>query len=113
HAQAGAASTYSSGPFQPFARPAASILCGDFNMRPQDPLLARLRQAYADAWALAHPGAAHAPTFRLHDREHGETPYCCDFVFVSKELAERVATVRIDARTQASDHQPVIAEFRP
>jgi endonuclease/exonuclease/phosphatase family metal-dependent hydrolase len=106
------AKTYSSGPFQPFPRPAASILTGDFNMQPQDPLIARLRRVYADAWALAHPGVPHPPSFCLHDREHGETPYCCDFVFVSAELAGRVGAVRVDARTRASDHQPVIVEFK-
>ncbi len=48
----------------------------------------------------------------MHDRETGIAPYCCDFVFVSEDLAARVAAVRVDAETQASDHQPVIVEFR-
>jgi len=112
HAATKPSAQYPSGPFQPFPRPAAALLAGDFNMRPDDPLVARLRTAYADAWQLAHPGAPHPPTFCLHDREHGDAPYCCDFVFVSPELAPRVVAMRIDAATQASDHQPVIVEFR-
>ncbi|MBI1943441.1 MAG: endonuclease/exonuclease/phosphatase family protein [Betaproteobacteria bacterium] len=112
HAKAKPATTYSSGPFQPFPRPASSILTGDFNMRPEDPLVARLRQIYTDAWTLAHPAAAHPPTFCVHDREHGETPYCCDFVFVSRDLSARVASVEVNADTRVSDHQPVIVRFR-
>lgn len=97
------------GPFQPQPRPAAGILTGDFNMRPDDPLVARLGSAYVDAWQHSHAGAPHAPTFRLESAD--ETPYCCDFVFVTRDLAPRVRSVRVDARTRASDHQPVIVEF--
>lgn len=113
HAMTRPSGSYSSGPFQPFPRPAASILTGDFNMRPEDPLLAPLLETYTDAWTLAHPGEAHPPTFCLHDREHGETPYCCDFVFVTRDLAPRIAAVEVDVKTRASDHQPVIARFKP
>jgi endonuclease/exonuclease/phosphatase family metal-dependent hydrolase len=97
------------GPFRPQPRPAAGILTGDFNMRPDDPLIARLGGAYADAWIEAHPGQPHAPTFRLESAE--EAPYCCDFVFVTRDLAPRIRSVRVDAHTRASDHQPVIVEF--
>ena len=34
-----------------------------------------------------------------------------DFVFVSSDLVARIASVRIDAKAQASDHQPVIVTF--
>jgi endonuclease/exonuclease/phosphatase family metal-dependent hydrolase len=40
-----------------------------------------------------------------------EAPYCCDFVFVTRDLAPRIRSVRVDAHTRASDHQPVIVEF--
>lgn len=107
------------GPFVPQARPSAAIVCGDFNMRPGDPSLARLLAPFddgtprlVDAWQRAHPGKPHALTFRLYDRDPGKTAYCCDYVFVSEDLAPHVAAVRIDAATQASDHQPVIVEFR-
>ena len=111
HASAIPSTRYDSGPFEPFARPASAILTGDFNMRPDDRLVAELAQDYSDAWRVAHPGEPHPPTFCVHGREHGDAPYCCDFVFVSADLAPRVAAVRVDPECQASDHQPVVVEF--
>jgi endonuclease/exonuclease/phosphatase family metal-dependent hydrolase len=113
HARCRPSAGYDSGPFQPFPRPASAILAGDFNMRPGDPVLSRLREAFLDAWRVAHPDSPHPPTFRVHDAEEGEAPYCCDYVFVTPDLAPRVAAVRVDADCRASDHQPVIVEFRP
>jgi len=109
HAVARPSSRDDGGPFQPQPRPAAGILTGDFNMRTDDPLVARLREDLADAWTLAHPERPHPATFRL-DAAH-EPPYCCDFVFVTRDLAPRVRTVRVDLETRASDHQPVFVEF--
>ncbi len=100
-----------SGPFTPYARPASSILTGDFNMRPQDPLVAKLLGQWRDAWQIAHPREPQPATFGLHDKEFASDPYCCDFVFVSADLAPRVASARVDRETRASDHQPVIVEF--
>ena len=39
-------------------------------------------------------------------------PYCCDFVFVSEDLAPDVRALTVEAETQASDHQPVMLELR-
>ena len=107
------------GPFVPLARPSAAIVCGDFNMPPQDPSVARLLAPFdggapslVDAWKTMHPGTPHAHTFHLYDRDPGETPYCCDYVLVSEDLAPRITGMRVDAATRASDHQPVIVEFR-
>lgn len=111
HAITPPAETWKPGPFEPFARPAASILAGDFNMRPDDPSAARLREVWTDAWSAAQPGEPRPPTFRLYDDEFASEPYCCDFVFVAPELAPRIASVRIDGETRASDHQPVIVSF--
>jgi endonuclease/exonuclease/phosphatase family metal-dependent hydrolase len=107
-----AAKPKDSGPFAPMARPAGSILTGDFNMRPEDPLVARLLREWKDAWAVANPGKPHAPTFCVHDNTFSKTPYCCDFVFVSGDLTPRSSGMRTDLQNQASDHQPVIVEFR-
>jgi endonuclease/exonuclease/phosphatase family metal-dependent hydrolase len=104
---------YKSGPFEPMARPAASILAGDFNMKADDPSAARLREVWRDAWGIANPGQPHAPTFCYFDRTYSPEPYCCDFVFVTPDLAPRVAAVKVDLQTKASDHQPVIVTFRP
>jgi endonuclease/exonuclease/phosphatase family metal-dependent hydrolase len=103
---------YKSGPFEPMPRPAASILCGDFNMRPEDPSVSELKKNFVDAWTVAHPGEPHPPSFGIYDREFASEPYCCDFVFVTPDLASCIASVSIDTDTQASDHQPVIVEFR-
>ncbi len=103
------------GPFRPSARPQAAIVCGDFNLPPDDPLRARFLEAFAggaptfvDAWERLHPGAAHPHTFRVHEREKGESPYCCDYVFVTENLAPRLRAISIDRDNRASDHQPVI-----
>jgi len=103
------------GPFRPSARPQAAIVCGDFNLPPDDPLRARFLEAFAggaptfvDAWERLHPGAAHPHTFRVHEREKGQSPYCCDYVFVTENLAPRLRAISIDRDNRASDHQPVI-----
>jgi endonuclease/exonuclease/phosphatase family metal-dependent hydrolase len=113
HAATPPAKTWKPGPFEPFARPAASILTGDFNMRPDDPQVARLREVWADAWQVAHRGTPHPPSFGIFDRQFASEPYCCDFVLVTQDLAPRIAAVRIDVERQESDHQPVIVEFSP
>ncbi len=102
---------YKSGPFEPMARPAASILAGDLNMRPQDPGVIELKKHFVDAWTAAHPGKPHPPSFGLYDKEFASESYCCDFVFVTPDLALRIASVRLDPDNKASDHQPVIVEF--
>ena len=101
------------GPFAPYPRPAGSILTGDFNMRPDDPLVGELQRHWQDAWRVANPGRVQPPTFGVFDNEFTSEPYACDFVFVSDDLAPKVASARVDTETKASDHQPVIVEFRP
>jgi endonuclease/exonuclease/phosphatase family metal-dependent hydrolase len=107
------------GPFEHVQRGAASVLCGDFNFRFESDERRRLlapfddgTPGYADAWTLAHPERAHAPTAGLHDRAQWPEPFTCDFVFVSADLAPRVADVRVDDASDASDHQPVLLELR-
>jgi endonuclease/exonuclease/phosphatase family metal-dependent hydrolase len=101
------------GPFHTEAFPRSTIVCGDFNLPPQDPLhQAILDIGFIDAWQALNPGVAHPPTFRVHERDEGESPYCCDYVFVTPDLVPRLAAIRIDADNRASDHQPVIVELR-
>lgn len=97
------------GAFRAMPWPKDVIVCGDFNMPPEDPLLGGF---LVDAWRAMHPGKPHPPTFRVHERGEGESPYCCDYVFVTKALASRLAAIRIDSANRASDHQPVIVDFR-
>jgi endonuclease/exonuclease/phosphatase family metal-dependent hydrolase len=104
------------GPFQTYPRPAATIITGDFNLDPQDPGYARMGASFPDgvpplidAWRQARPGVAHAPTMCIYQKIDPTAPgYCCDFIFVSVDLAARVADVTVDGVTQVSDHQPVI-----
>ena len=118
HAWAKSSAQYRSGPFEPFERPVPAILTGDFNMKVDDPACMALRApfggkvpALVDAWAHAHPGEKHPPTFCLHGKQYAKEPYCCDFVFVSEDLAPRLKSVRVDVDTQDSDHQPVAVEL--
>jgi len=118
HSRAKASSQYRSGPFAPYERPAAAILTGDFNMKAGDAACVKLREPFegkvprlVDAWAHAHPGVRHPPTFCLHGTEYSKEPYCCDFVFVSENLAPRLRSVSVDMDTQDSDHQPVAVEL--
>lgn len=95
------------GPFRPLARPVSALVCGDFNMPPEDPLHARMKAGgFADAWEALHPGTPHPATFKVF--EEGETPYCCDFAFASEDLLPRLRSIRVDGANRASDHQPVI-----
>ena len=84
------------------------IVCGDFNMPPEDPLL---HGFLVDAWRTLHPGRPHPHTFRVHQPETGESPYCCDYVFVTRDLARRLRSIRVDGDNRASDHQPVVVEL--
>jgi len=112
------ASGDSDGPFRPQPHPAAAIVCGDFNLPPDDPLRARFLEAFidgapkfADAWKALHPRAPHPHTFRVHERKADQAPYCCDYVFVTEDIAPRLRSIAVDGDTKASDHQPVIVEL--
>lgn len=98
------------GSYESHGRSASAIVCGDFNLKPEDPLHRRMLDAgFADAWQALNPGKPHQHTFKLHEKE--EAPYCCDYVFVTPDLVPRLKSIRIDATTQASDHQPVMVEL--
>jgi endonuclease/exonuclease/phosphatase family metal-dependent hydrolase len=116
HAREGAIVDTTGGPFHTFLRPAATIITGDFNLEPTDPLHRRMSAPFSDgtptlvdAWERANPGVAHPATFKIYEKEvPGEPELHCDFIFVSEGLAARIADVRVDRETQAADHQPVI-----
>jgi len=104
------------GSFDIAPRPVSAIVCGDFNFKPDDPDYARITAPLApgvprlvDAWSVAHPGEAHAPTVGVY--EETWPVYCCDFVFVTEDLVPRVRAMTVDSTTDASDHQPVILEL--
>ncbi|MCO5106066.1 MAG: endonuclease/exonuclease/phosphatase family protein [Burkholderiaceae bacterium] len=108
----------SDSPFRSTPQTRSAILTGDFNFRPDDPLHGRLQaplgegsSPLVDAWQALHPHEAHPHTNGVHDREQWPAPYTCDFVFVSDDLAPRLRAIRVDADTQASDHQPMLVEL--
>ena len=107
------------GPYIAQPRPAHTIITGDFNLEPDDPLHARMEESFDDgtpplfdAWHLAHPGQPHDPTFKIYEKDPGESELHCDFIFVSEGLRARVTKLWVDTVTQVSDHQPVLLELR-
>ncbi len=116
HARSGKIVDKTCGPFHTYLRPAATIITGDFNLEPDDPLHARMGAAFADgtpplfdAWEVAHAGVPHPSTCKIYEKERpGEPELHCDFIFVSEHLKPQVTDVRVDRETQAADHQPVI-----
>lgn len=104
--------------FRPSPQAASAILAGDFNMPLADPSYEEIRRplvgggpAYRDAWPIVHGDLPHDATFCVHDDRYSKNPYCCDFVFVSADLADRVRRVEVDGATRDSDHQPVLLEL--
>ena len=102
------------GPFIPVPETASCILMGDFNMRPDDPLKAQIEAPFGDAvpalrdaWMTMNGARPHPPSFCIHDQRYG-TPHCCDFMFVSEDIAPRIRSIVYDVDTQLSDHQPVL-----
>jgi endonuclease/exonuclease/phosphatase family metal-dependent hydrolase len=120
HARRGDIVDQTGGPFHTRLRPAATIVTGDFNLEPDDPLHARMIASFdddtpplRDAWTLAHPGKPHPATFKIYEKEQPDEPeQHCDFIFVSADLGPRVQAVHVDHKTQAADHQPVVLELR-
>ncbi len=97
------------GSYESYTRGKSAIICGDFNLKPEDAHHRKMLDAgFVDAWTALNPGKPRQATFHLHD---GEPPYCCDYVFVTPDLVPRVRSMRIDTETRASDHQPVIVDL--
>lgn len=104
--------------FDPTPQTASAILAGDFNFPPEHPAYEEIQHAlpggapaYRDAWLEAHGRKPHMPTFCVHSNAYSKEPYCCDFVFVSADLAARVRSLEVESATRASDHQPMLLEL--
>jgi endonuclease/exonuclease/phosphatase family metal-dependent hydrolase len=103
--------------FAPRPRPACAVLCGDFNLEPGSQEYVRLTApidgpvpVWRDAWTALHPDTPHAPSVGLHGAEWPDRQYCCDFFFVTGDMVDRLRSIRVEADTAASDHQPVVLE---
>jgi endonuclease/exonuclease/phosphatase family metal-dependent hydrolase len=117
-AAAPAASKESNPAFAAWPRPASAIVCGDFNCEPDSPAhrlmqapIAAAVPAWCDAWQILSPGVPHAPSVGLHGADWPDRAYCCDFFFVTEDLAPRVRALQVGSETAASDHQPVVLEL--
>jgi len=95
----------------------SAVLTGDFNMRPEDGSKKRLSDGFengapalVDAWQALNGEKAHPPSFCIFEQLYG-VPHCCDFMFVTEDLAPRLRHMAYDQRSQASDHQPVLIEL--
>lgn len=96
-------------PYDPAPRPASLVLCGDFNIAPDD---AEYRQLFqpplVDAWRRARPGEPDPHTTGLFDRvQWPKGGHCRDYFAVTPDVAARIVSVDMDAATDASDHQPL------
>jgi len=103
------------GPYRTLPAPVGSIVCGDFNLGPDDSLFAEMQRpfpsgvpAFVDAWTARHGTLPHPPTTGVADRRQWpQGPHCRDYIFISGDLAGRIGDVAVDVETTASDHQPV------
>ena len=80
------------------------ILCGDFNDTPDSQTCQKLSQQFTDTWKAAGEGdgftiPAKKPRKRI------------DYIWTSKEPALEALKVWVP-ESEASDHRPVVAEFR-
>ncbi len=107
-------------PYAASASVRSAILCGDFNLGPDDPLHGLLDQPgrgevfYRDAWRAAHPGRPHPPTCGIFDAvQWPQGPHCRDFIFTTGDLGARISDLAVNEHTGASDHQPMMIQFNP
>ena len=117
HARAGTIVDETGGPFHTYLRPAATVVTGDFNLEPDNPLHARMCAPFADgtpsladAWEVAHPGAPHPGTFKVYEKDIPERAGARNATSSSSARAcsRAIARIRVDRDTKAADHQPVI-----
>ena len=109
----------SEGSYRTTPRPVGTVICGDFNLGPDEQLYRDIQKpfsagipSFVDAWTVAHGTAPHAPTTGVADaKQWPQGPHCRDYFFVTQNLGERVADVRVDVETTASDHQPLLLEL--
>ncbi len=106
------------GPYAIMPRPAKGVVCGDFNALPDDPVYkfltdpGRQHSGFLDAWQLACPDTANAPTCGLFDAgQWPEGPHCRDYFFLTRDLQKSVKDIHVNLETSASDHQPMLIDL--
>lgn len=115
--RAGVAPVQGPGGFAPTDEATSAILTADFNMKFDNPTFQRLLEraddgasGLVDAWSSLNPTEAHPFSFCIYDQRY-DTPHCCDFILLTRDLRPRLSRVFYDAETQVSDHQPVLVEL--
>jgi endonuclease/exonuclease/phosphatase family metal-dependent hydrolase len=112
----------SGSPYHAVAATTRTLLTGDFNFRPDDPLHARLCAPFderiprlVDAWEHLQAGQQHPRPHPhnagLYDRSYFTEPHTSDFFYASKDLLPHVRRFEVDGNTRSSDHQPQLLEL--
>lgn len=113
-------------PYHAFPHATKTILTGDFNFRPEDPLHARLQEPFTgadglpsphvprlvDAWQHLYGNRRHPINVGLYDREQWPEAFTCDFIYASEDLLPHLHGFAVDGYTKSSDHQPQLLELR-
>lgn len=96
-------------PYDLVARPASLVLCGDFNLGPQDlEYRALFAPPLVDAWRHARGDEPHPPTTGLYAREQWpQGAHCRDYFAVSADVATRIVRIECETASDASDHQAI------
>lgn len=115
HARAPAKMDASGGPFHWLGKPCAGVVTGDFNCEPGTDSYLRMLQpidestpVFRDAWHVIRGAEPHTHTVGLYDTAQWPRSFCCDFIFVSDDLARRLTSIEVDLVSEASDHQPLL-----
>jgi endonuclease/exonuclease/phosphatase family metal-dependent hydrolase len=109
----------SDGAYRTSPQPVGTIVCGDFNLGPDEPLyrdilapLAPEIPSFRDAWTIARGQAPHPPTAGVADfKQWPQGPHCRDYIFVTENLTGNATAVKVNVETTASDHQPLALEL--
>ena len=98
-----------SSPYDVVPRPSSLVLCGDLNLLPDDAdYRALFAPPFVDAWRHHRKSEKHPATTGLHDRQQWPMGgHCRDYFAVTPDVAARIASIEMDAATDASDHQPL------
>lgn len=101
------------GTYRPLAETQKTIICGDFNMTPDQSDYKGFTNPkdspIIDSWRFLHPKSDHLPTCGIFDVEQWpDGPHCRDFFFVTSGVQPHLRSMDVDTETNASDHQPVL-----
>ena len=107
-------------PYDPVALGSRTLLTGDFNFRPEDPLHAHVQAPLdggaprlVDTWQHLHGGKPRPHNVGVYDRAQWSEAFACDFIFASEDLLPHVRSFRVDGETRSSDHQPQLLDLQP